>query len=177
MVVSSVLSMAIRQMRHLAEKPSDFFRLPMFIIVSTFFLMPIRLIGFFRLAHASGWGTRAGAYAGGPMEEDPAQPQLAGSTVPMSPVDRGLDGRFRTDGAGRPADQADVDRAFDELFGPDATTASTSTVLATRRDVATATDRAPQRAAKPARRRLNPYASIPYVIGIAVFALEAFLIV
>jgi len=192
MVVSSVLSMAIRQMRHLAEKPSDFFRLPMFIIVSTFFLMPIRLIGFFRLAHASGWGTRAGAYAGGPMEEDPAQPQLAGSTVPLSPVDRGpTAGSDRGPTAGsdrgltagsdraadRPADQADVDRAFDELFGPDATTASTSTVLATRPDVATATDRAPQRAAKPARRRLNPYASIPYVIGIAVFALEAFLIV
>jgi cellulose synthase/poly-beta-1,6-N-acetylglucosamine synthase-like glycosyltransferase len=48
MVISSVLSMAIRQMRHLAEKPSDFFRLPIFIIVSTAFLMPIRLIGFFR---------------------------------------------------------------------------------------------------------------------------------
>ncbi|WIB14073.1 hypothetical protein DEJ36_18175 [Curtobacterium sp. MCPF17_052] len=178
MVVSSVLSMAIRQMRHLAEKPSDFFRLPMFIIVSTFFLMPIRLIGFFRLAHASGWGTRAGAYAGGPMEEDPAQPQLSGTTVPMSPVDRGL-----TDTSERPSEQAAVDRAFDELFGPDATTAATATVLTTRRDVATATAtttstaRAPHRAAKPARRRLNPYASIPYCIGIAVFALEAFLIV
>ncbi|WFR66043.1 hypothetical protein P9139_13395 [Curtobacterium flaccumfaciens] len=84
MVLSSVLSMAIRQMRHLAEKPSDFFRLPMFIIVSTFFLMPIRLIGFFRLAHASGWGTRAGRTPGtdgggpgspvGTRHADPGEP-------------------------------------------------------------------------------------------------------
>lgn len=69
MVVSSVLSMALRQLRHLAEVPGDFFRLPLFILVSTAFLMPIRLIGFFRLAHASGWGTRAGAYAGGVQED------------------------------------------------------------------------------------------------------------
>jgi hyaluronan synthase len=62
MVVSSVVSMAIRQMRHLAEKPTDFFRLPIFIVISTVFLMPVRLIGFFRMAHVSGWGTRAGAY-------------------------------------------------------------------------------------------------------------------
>jgi len=70
MLVSSVLSMAIRQIRHLSEKPSDFFRLPAFIIVSTVFLMPIRLIGFFRMGHASGWGTRAGAYAGGAANDD-----------------------------------------------------------------------------------------------------------
>ncbi|MFD1714796.1 glycosyltransferase family 2 protein [Amnibacterium flavum] len=68
MVASSVLSMAIRQLRHLAEKPTDFFRLPLFIIVSTAFLMPIRIIGFFRMAHASGWGTRAGAYSGGDVD-------------------------------------------------------------------------------------------------------------
>ena len=70
MLVSSVLSMAIRQIRHLSEKPSDFFRLPAFIIVSTVFLMPIRLIGFFRMGHASGWGTRTGAYAGGASNDD-----------------------------------------------------------------------------------------------------------
>ncbi|GHS90267.1 hypothetical protein AGMMS50218_17920 [Actinomycetota bacterium] len=64
--------MAVRQIRHLQEVPSDFFRLPMFIIVSTFFLMPIRLLGFLRMAHASGWGTRAGAYAGGDQTQAPA---------------------------------------------------------------------------------------------------------
>ncbi|MEK6345241.1 MAG: glycosyltransferase, partial [Curtobacterium sp.] len=182
MVVSSVLSMAIRQIRHLSEKPSDFFRLPMFIIVSTFFLMPIRLIGFFRLAHASGWGTRAGAYAGGPMEEDPAQPQQVDARTPVSPVDAP---RYSDD-------QAAADRAFDEIFGAgastrrtefddgaDATTNSTATVLATRRSPEHAVAAAPTRAAvKPAKvRRYNPYAAIPYVIGFAIFALEAFLIV
>ncbi|HEY0215363.1 MAG TPA: glycosyltransferase [Cellulomonas sp.] len=75
MITSSVLSMAIRQIRHLQEVPSDFFRLPVFIIVSTFFLMPVRLLGFLRMAHASGWGTRAGAYAGG----DPGQTNHGGA--------------------------------------------------------------------------------------------------
>lgn len=190
MVVSSVLSMAIRQMRHLAEKPSDFFRLPMFIIVSTFFLMPIRLIGFFRLAHASGWGTRAGAYAGGPMQEDPAesvQPTTPGTQIPFSPIDaadraQALDGFVQLQGtpAGAAHEQVAVDRAFDELFGADATTNSTATVLATRREAAAAfADQQPaaSRTAPVKARRYNPYAAIPYCIGFAIFALEAFLIV
>lgn len=183
MVVSSVLSMAIRQMRHLAEKPSDFFRLPMFIIVSTFFLMPIRLIGFFRLAHASGWGTRAGAYAGGPMETeadhpqgDAVQPSAFGTQTPVSPIDAAPRAGIDTP----TGDQRAADRAFDELFGPDATTNSTATVLATRRSAAQAQASAAPAPAKqaPARvRRYNPYAAIPYCIGIAIFVLEAFLIV
>lgn len=188
MVVSSVLSMAIRQIRHLSEKPSDFFRLPMFIIVSTFFLMPIRLIGFFRLAHASGWGTRAGAYAGGPMEEEPAQPQVSAQT-PVSPHLAGQTPVSPVDAPRSSDEQGAADRAFDEIFGvgasarrtefddgADATTNSTSTVLATRRQPSPAS--ATRAAAKPAKvRRYNPYAAIPYVIGIAIFALEAFLIV
>ncbi|MBF4606816.1 glycosyltransferase family 2 protein [Curtobacterium sp. VKM Ac-1393] len=190
MVVSSVLSMAIRQMRHLAEKPSDFFRLPMFIIVSTFFLMPIRLIGFFRLAHASGWGTRAGAYAGGPMQEDPAdsvQPSTPGTQIPFSPIDaadraQALDGFVQLQGtpSGVAHEQVAVDRAFDELFGADATANSTATVLATRREAAAAfagQQPAAPRTAPVKARRYNPYAAIPYCIGFAIFALEAFLIV
>jgi hyaluronan synthase len=104
MVVSSVLSMAIRQIRHLQEVPSDFFRLPVFIIVSTFFLMPVRLLGFLRMAHVSGWGTRDGAYAGGePAEQEPAEQDTADRatggweseldlmtrTAPVDVVDRG----------------------------------------------------------------------------------------
>ena len=65
MIGSTVLSMSIRQSRHLQEVPSDFFRLPVFILTSTFFLMPVRFLGFLRMAHASGWGTRDGAYTGG----------------------------------------------------------------------------------------------------------------
>ncbi|TBN56855.1 glycosyltransferase [Glaciihabitans arcticus] len=137
MLVSSVLSMAIRQIRHLSEKPTDFFRLPAFIIVSTAFLMPIRLIGFFRMGHASGWGTRAGAYAGGAANDELVSDLAVAQTA--APVPHGgvlleasprrADARIRT---------------------------------------------APQ---APARRRLNPKAAWPYVIGFSIFALEVFFIV
>jgi hypothetical protein len=85
-VASSVVSMAIRQVRHLAEKPFDFLRLPVIIIISTFFLVPIRLLGFFRMAHASGWGTRDGACAGGTAGSDT---DLASLTSSDKPVTRG----------------------------------------------------------------------------------------
>lgn len=143
MVASSVLSMAIRQLRHLSEKPSDFLRLPAFIIVSTFFLMPIRLLGFFRMAHASGWGTRAGAYAGGDPASD-AEP------VPASA------------GAHQSRATAVLTRAAAGPVG-----------------VASLTGLSPSepRAAARRRRRLNPLAAIPYLIGFTIFALEAMLLV
>jgi hyaluronan synthase len=147
MVASSVLSMAIRQLRHLSEKPSDFFRLPVFIIVSTAFLMPIRLIGFFRMGHASGWGTRAGAYGGG-AQNDTLEEEFA--ALGLSSRDE-LDSDSRVDG------------------GAVTTTTATATALATRRQTAIAT--------KPARRRLNPKAAWPYVIGISIFAIEGYFIV
>lgn len=59
---ASTLSMALRQLRHLAEKPSDLLRLPLFILFSTLVLMPIRIYGFLRLGHIGSWGTRAGAH-------------------------------------------------------------------------------------------------------------------
>ncbi|CAN5154683.1 N/A [soil metagenome] len=147
MVASSVLSMAIRQLRHLSEKPSDFFRLPVFIIVSTAFLMPIRLIGFFRMGHASGWGTRAGAYGGG-AQNDTLEEEFA--ALSLSPRDE-LDSDSRING------------------GAVTTTTATATALATRRQTAIAT--------RPARRRLNPKAAWPYVIGISIFAIEGYFIV
>lgn len=63
-LIMSTASSAIRQARHLKVRPDDLFRLPAFIIISTFFLMPIRLFGFTRMGHNSGWGTRAGGYSG-----------------------------------------------------------------------------------------------------------------
>lgn len=143
MVASSVLSMAIRQLRHLSEKPSDFLRLPAFIIVSTFFLMPIRLLGFFRMAHASGWGTRAGAYAGGDPAAD-AEP------VPASA------------GAHQSRATAVLTRAAAGPVG-----------------VASITGLSPSepRTTARRRRRLNPLAAIPYLIGFTIFALEAMLLV
>lgn len=87
MIVTSVLSMGIRQLRHLQEKPADFLRLPVFIIVSTLFLMPIRFLGFLRMAHVAGWGTRAGAYSKATATAEAAagravvaSPDLAGPT-------------------------------------------------------------------------------------------------
>ena len=140
MLVSSVLSMAIRQLRHLSEKPGDFWRLPVFIIVSTFFLMPIRVIGFFRMGHASGWGTRAGAYAGG---------------------------------------DAPTEGALDAQGSATTSPATGGTATLTRRAPATTlVGLRPTAAAAPTRRRrLNPLAAIPYLIGFVVIALEAMLLV
>ncbi|WP_085368182.1 glycosyltransferase [Leifsonia sp. NCR5] len=162
MVASSVISMSIRQIRHLSEKPSDFFRLPVFIIVSTFFLMPIRLLGFFRMAHASGWGTRAGAYNGGPNEissDDEIALAASAKDAPTTPD------------------------ALPQL--PDSVGGlTTTTALATRAETRRATAAAPASASTPKtktaraeRRRLNPLAAIPYLIGIAILTLEALFLV
>jgi hyaluronan synthase len=148
----------------------------MFIIVSTFFLMPIRLLGFFRLAHASGWGTRAGAYAGGPMETEPASPVPGMDRAPVSPIDRVDEVRSEA-----------VDAEFERMFefaeprsavpaGEDVSTKSTATVLATRRETARETRISRKAAAAPVK-RVNPYAMIPYLIGVAIFVLEALTIV
>jgi cellulose synthase/poly-beta-1,6-N-acetylglucosamine synthase-like glycosyltransferase len=128
------------------EKPSDFLRLPVFIIVSTFFLMPVRLLGFLRMAHASGWGTRAGAYAGGDLMEELEQ-------APQGPVDL-------------------VDRAPDGVVphqrSADGTVLTEAPARVRRATAAPAPAPAPRR-----RRRLNPLAGIPYVAAVLIFALEA----
>jgi hyaluronan synthase len=64
MLTATVLASAIRQSRHLRQRPADFFRIPVFLLISTLMLMPIRMLGFMRMGHAGGWGTRAGGYAG-----------------------------------------------------------------------------------------------------------------
>lgn len=153
MVISSVLSMAIRQMRHLAEKPSDFFRLPVFIIVSTAFLMPIRILGFFRMGHASGWGTRAGAYAGG-AANDELVTHLDATHTPA--VDRASDSSVLDDLGFEP-----------QHHGQGA-------VATSPRRAAQARLAAPRPAAP---RRLNPKAAWPYVIGFVVLAIQGAIIV
>ncbi|MFC8190152.1 glycosyltransferase family 2 protein [Cellulomonas sp. NPDC057328] len=161
MIVSSVLSMAIRQIRHLQEKPSDFFRLPVFIIVSTLFLMPIRLIGFFRMAHVAGWGTRAGAYTAG-QEDTVGDDPLAEleSTSGDAPVD--LVDRDRGPATGTPAGGTPV-----TVGGPGT---SGDGRLALR---STTSQRTRTREVAPTRRRHNPLALVPYAIGIVMFALMA----
>lgn len=63
-IVGSTLSMWLRQWRHLAEQPRDLPWMPLYILFSSLFLMPIRIIGFLRMAHCAGWGTRTDAYQG-----------------------------------------------------------------------------------------------------------------
>ena len=78
-LAASSLSMAIRHQRHLQERPDDLLRLPIFVLISTFFLMPIRLYGFFRMAHVGNWGTRQHGYAA----EMPVEPLNV--TEPFAP--------------------------------------------------------------------------------------------
>ncbi|KRC47151.1 glycosyl transferase family 2 [Leifsonia sp. Root227] len=173
MVASSVISMSIRQIRHLSEKPSDFFRLPVFIIVSTFFLMPIRLLGFFRMAHASGWGTRSGAYSGGPNEISSDDEIALAQARDAQQLDaQALDAPTR------------AEQLPDAVGGLTTTTAlSTTTALATRAETRAATKtttkitKTQTKTARAERRRLNPYAAIPYLIGIAILTMEALFLV
>ena len=64
-VMASWVSMSIRQQRHLEQRPDDIVLMPVYVLFSTLFLLPIRLYGFARMAKPAGWGTRANAYAGG----------------------------------------------------------------------------------------------------------------
>jgi hyaluronan synthase len=68
-VLASCLSMSLRQLRHLMEKPNDLLWMPLFIVFSTLLLLPIRIYGFVRLGHVGGWGTRAGAHGSRGNEE------------------------------------------------------------------------------------------------------------
>jgi hyaluronan synthase len=78
-VLTSTLSMCLRQIRHLAEVPSDFLWMPVYILFSTLVLMPIRIFGFLRLGHIGGWGTRAHAFSAAPA--DPSdEPTRSGPT-------------------------------------------------------------------------------------------------
>jgi len=60
----TTVSLAIRFGKHFAFRPNDLGHLPAFMLINTFLLMPIRVLGFFRMAHNAGWGTRAGGFAG-----------------------------------------------------------------------------------------------------------------
>jgi hyaluronan synthase len=63
--VMTVLSVSVRFGRHFAYVPRDLLYLPMFTAINTLLLMPIRIAGFMRMGHDSGWGTRGAAgYAG-----------------------------------------------------------------------------------------------------------------
>jgi hyaluronan synthase len=60
----TLLSLMIRFARHFAFRPMDLVYLPSFMMINTLVLMPVRVAGFFRMAHNAGWGTRAGGFRG-----------------------------------------------------------------------------------------------------------------
>jgi hyaluronan synthase len=60
----TVLSFAIRFGRHFSHRPRDMVYLPVFMLINVFALMPIRVVGFLRMGHNAGWGTRSNAYQG-----------------------------------------------------------------------------------------------------------------
>lgn len=63
-VVMTLASLSLRFGRHFAYSPNDLVALPVFMLINTFVLMPVRVLGFFRMAHNSGWGTRTGGFSG-----------------------------------------------------------------------------------------------------------------
>lgn len=82
-LAGSTLSMWLRQLRHLVEVPADIAWMPLYVLFSSFFLMPVRVLGFFRMAHTAGWGTRTGGYDGHTHRANPqaAIPYLVGALV------------------------------------------------------------------------------------------------
>jgi hyaluronan synthase len=154
--------------------------------------MPVRLLGFLRMAHASGWGTRAGAYAGGDpgAVDDTTAPDSSASLMAeleslhdMAPIDvvdrtarpavpgapRAEDAAGRTSGAGGLAD---------DPAAPARDEGESAAAAAERQTIAVA-ERSSARHARtelppaPARRRLNPLAAVPYGIAVVLLSLEA----
>ncbi|GAA1292485.1 hyaluronan synthase HasA [Pseudonocardia aurantiaca] len=62
--VLTTLSLAIRFGRHFAQRPTEIVHLPVFMMINALLLIPVRVLGFFRMAHNAGWGTRVGGFAG-----------------------------------------------------------------------------------------------------------------
>jgi hyaluronan synthase len=60
----TLLSLAVRFGYHFAYRPNDLAYLPAFMLINTLLLMPVRVLGFFRMAHNASWGTRSNGFAG-----------------------------------------------------------------------------------------------------------------
>jgi hyaluronan synthase len=141
-LLSSWVSMSLRQRRHLEQVPGDVFLMPPFVVFSTLFLMPIRLYGFARLAKPAGWGTRANAYAGGETGHTVSGRDTTGASGEM------LDAS--------PLNATPLDAA--PLFDAGATTLTASPVAATVRPRARSA------------RRFNPYELVPLILFVLVLA-------
>ena len=86
-LVMSLVSLAIRFGRHFAYRPQDLAYLPVFMLINTAILMPIRIAGFFRMAHNAGWGPRSHGFRGnatsGPLV---LVPYVLGATMLLGSV-------------------------------------------------------------------------------------------
>jgi hyaluronan synthase len=74
--VGMVVSIGGRQIPHFRRVPSDAFRLPMFVLALTFFMVPIRLAAFATMLH-QGWSTRPAASPRTSMRHETALPEPA----------------------------------------------------------------------------------------------------
>jgi len=90
-VMLTLVSLSVRFSRHFAARPSDLGRLPAFMLINTLLLMPVRVLGFFRMAHNAGWGTRDGGFAG-EQQRNPllVVPYLLGSLLLLAGVMLGV---------------------------------------------------------------------------------------
>jgi hyaluronan synthase len=81
-ILMTLLSLAVRFGYHFAYRPGDLAYLPAFMLINTFMLMPVRVVGFFRMAHNSSWGTRSNGFAG-QQDRNPmaAVPYLLGAAM------------------------------------------------------------------------------------------------
>jgi hyaluronan synthase len=157
MVLSSWCSALVRQSRHLAYKPTDALRLPVFIMASTIFLMPVRILGFVRMAHVASWGTRAGAYGSEEATNQPEHEPTVVTSVPLSSTAPLADRLMMMH-----APQERLDGHFgDEPAPPVAALPMRPHAKSVQRPL-----RAP-------RHRPNLLVAIPYLIAVAIFALEA----
>ncbi|MER5862586.1 glycosyltransferase family 2 protein [Kitasatospora sp. NPDC002040] len=83
----SVLSLAVRFGRHFAYRSQDLVFLPVFMVINTFILLPVRLLGFFRMGHNASWGTRKDSFAGEKVRSPKvAIPYLLGSAMLIGSV-------------------------------------------------------------------------------------------
>ncbi len=70
-LMATWISAYVRQSRHFDERPRDLWLLPIFTVLNTFMLMPIRIYGFMRMAKNDGWGTRKNAFDGDAVKARP----------------------------------------------------------------------------------------------------------
>lgn len=63
-ILGAAVSVGIRQLYAMRVQPSDILYLPLFVVIMTFVMVPVRVTGLARCADDLGWGTRKAAYKG-----------------------------------------------------------------------------------------------------------------